>query len=122
MIVSISSTPSGSVIQATLAHQTPENTPTRKVPFLIKTFLDASDAVRRFQAKRGGVGDYQFLFVAENGEELEELKGYVEAGKLKPVVGSTVDVRDIEKLRQACNLTNQGKGPVGKTVLEIIKS
>lgn len=108
-------------MQTALARQTQDGAEIKKVPFLIKAFLDASDAVRRFKAKRGGASDYKYLFLAENGHDLEELKGYIEEGKLKPVVGARVDVKDIEKLKEACTQTFKGKGPVGKTVVEIIK-
>lgn len=52
---------------------------------------------------------------------MDKLTGYVESGKVKPVVGAKVDMRDIKAVREACDQTYKGKGGLGKTVFEMIK-
>lgn len=90
------------------------------IPLLGRLILDASDAVRRLRAWRWGV-TYFYLFLDPNGEDLKTLAKYVEEGKLAPVVGARVDMRDIGKVREACGLTYKGKGGLGKTILEVAK-
>jgi NADPH:quinone reductase-like Zn-dependent oxidoreductase len=76
------------------------------------------DTVRRLRAWRWGV-TYMYWFLQPNGDDLRTLAGYVEQGKLKPVVGLTVDMKDIDKVRETCLQTYRGKGGLGKTVFEV---
>lgn len=92
-----------------------------RVPFLFRTALDIGDAVRRLRAWRWGVA-YEYFFLQPNGEDLEELARYVGEGKLRAVVGTTVDFRDIEKVREACWQVYNGKGGIGKAVIEIVNT
>lgn len=62
-----------------------------------------------------------YHFLDPNREDLDALKGYVESGKLTPVVGARVDMRDIKAVREACDQTYKGKSGLGKTVFEVIK-
>jgi len=79
-----------------------------------------ADALRRLRAWRWGVR-YMYWFLEPNKEDLETLAAYVEGGKLRPVVGARVDLRDIDKVREACEVIHKGKGGLGKTVLENIE-
>lgn len=65
---------------------------------------------------------YEYFFLQPNGEDLEELARYVGEGKLRAVVGTTVDFRDIEKVREACWQVYNGKGGIGKAVIEVINT
>lgn len=117
-IVSISTTPSGATLQASSVMQRPDNP---RVPLAVRMFLDAAEVLRRLRSWRWGV-TYMYWFLEPNGEDLDTLRGYVEEGKLVPVVGSRVDMRDIKKVREACLLTYRGRGGLGKTVFEITQS
>ncbi|KAL5617913.1 hypothetical protein FOVSG1_000135 [Fusarium oxysporum f. sp. vasinfectum] len=117
MIVSISTTPSASTLQASSVMRRPDNP---RIPFAGRVFLDAADAIRRLRAWRWGV-TYIYHFLDPNREDLDTLTGYVESGKVKPVVGAKVDMRDIKVVREACDQTYKGKGGLGKTVFEVIK-
>ncbi|CCT63235.1 related to oxidoreductase [Fusarium fujikuroi] len=117
MIVSISTTPSASTLQASSVMRRPENP---RIPFAGRVFLDAADAIRRLRAWRWGV-TYMYHFLDPNREELDTLTGYVDSGMVKPVVGAKVDMRDIKAVREACDQTYKGKGGLGKTVFEVIK-
>ncbi|KAK4039540.1 alcohol dehydrogenase [Parachaetomium inaequale] len=117
-IVSISTTPSATTLQASSVMQRPDNP---RIPLFGRIFLDATDALRRLRAWRWGV-TYMYWFLESNKEDLETLAGYVEEGNLIPVVGARVDMRDINKVREACELTYRGKGGLGKTVFEITQA
>ncbi|RBQ78902.1 hypothetical protein FVER14953_00089 [Fusarium verticillioides] len=117
MIVSISTTPSASTLQASSVMRRPDNP---RIPFAGRVFLDAADAIRRLRAWRWGV-TYMYHFLDPNQEDLEKLTGYVESGKVKPIVGAKVDMRDIKAVREACDQSYNGKGGLGKTVFEVIK-
>ncbi|KAF5593781.1 serine threonine kinase [Fusarium subglutinans] len=117
MIVSISTTPSASTLQASSVMRRPENP---QIPFAGRLFLHAADAIRRLRAWRWGV-TYMYHFLDPNREDLHKLTDYVDDGKVKPVVRARVDMRDIEAVREACDQTYKGKGGLGKTVFEVIK-
>ena len=114
MIVSIATAPSGSTLQASGVMQRPDKP---RLPLVGVLFLDAADAVRRLRAWRWGV-EYAYLFMEPSGENLKQLAGYVDEGKLRPVVGTRVDIRDINAVRDACMQVYTGKGGIGKAVLE----
>lgn len=117
-IVSISTKPSATTLQASSVMQRPDNP---AIPFFGRVYLDAGDTLRRLRAWRWGV-TYLYWFLDPNGEDLKTITRFVEEGKLVPVVGSKVDMRDIEKVREACNVTYKGRGGLGKTVFEVVQS
>lgn len=65
---------------------------------------------------------YSYLILEPNGEDLESLKGMVERGELKPIVGDVVGLEDLEGVRRGCQRVMDGKGGVGKFVVEVVKS
>lgn len=52
-------------------------------------------------------------------EGIRSIAKWIEEGKLKPVVGKTVQLEDIEALREVCTQIASGKGGLGKTVVVI---
>ncbi|KAH7148435.1 chaperonin 10-like protein [Dactylonectria macrodidyma] len=117
-IVSISTKPSATTLQASSVMQRPDNP---VIPLFGRVYLDAGDTLRRLRAWRWGV-TYLYWFLEPNGEDLKTLTGYVEEGNVVPVVGAKIDMKDIKKVRDACNLTYEGNGGLGKTVFEIVQS
>ncbi|VUC26525.1 unnamed protein product, partial [Clonostachys rosea] len=117
MIVSISTTPSAATLQASSVMNRPDNP---RIPFITRALLNAADNSRKFRARRHGV-QYLYWFLQPNGEDLDQLRGFVECKKVVTVVGHRVALQDIEKVREACQLTYNGKGSIGKTVLEVIR-
>ncbi|KAG6182833.1 hypothetical protein E4U46_005903 [Claviceps purpurea] len=107
LIISISTTPSGTQMQSASDFG--------NVPFVVSTVLDTIDSVRKWRAWRWSIR-YEFLCLEPSGQDLDELRGYVENGKLKSVVGTTVPLEDIEQVRKAAMVTYQAKGGIGKTV------
>lgn len=116
LIVSISTTPSGAQLQASNVMRRPDNP---RVPWGMRVALDAVDGVRRLRAWRWGVG-YEYMFLEANAGDLGEVAGFVDRGGLVPVVGETVELRDVEAVRAACVRVYQGKGGVGKTVVRVV--
>lgn len=117
MIVSISTKPSSSTLQGSDVMQRPENP---RIPFYVGAYLDAEDWVRKLRAWYYNV-DYKYWFLDPNAKDLDSLRAWVEEGKLVPVIGARVDLKDIDKVREACLTTYNGKGGLGKTVFEVIK-
>ena len=116
-IVSISTMPSGTTMQNSQSMQLHPDKPT--VPFAIKLFLNGADALLRFKAKRYDT-EYKYIFMDPNGKDLADIKGWVEEGKIKPVVCLKADLHDLEKVKEAAGATYSGKGVIGKTVFEVI--
>jgi len=52
-------------------------------------------------------------------EGITRIAKWIDEGKLKPVVGKTVKLEDIEALREVCTQIASGKGRFGKTVVVI---
>lgn len=114
-IISVSTTPSGKQLQEAGVMRVP-NGP--NVPMGVRVFLDALDSIRRWRAHFRSV-NYSYLFLEPNGKDLDALSGYVAAGQLKPVVGSTVDFNDMEAVRNACQVVYSGRGGIGKSVIRM---
>ncbi|KAJ5679153.1 hypothetical protein N7462_007397 [Penicillium macrosclerotiorum] len=118
LIVSISTKPSATTLQASSVMQRPDNP---RIPLVGRVYLNAGDMLRRLRAWRWSVG-YMYWFLEPNGADLDTLRQFVEEGKLVPVVGARVDMRDIDKVREACGLVYKGKGGLGKTVFEVTQT
>lgn len=89
------------------------------VPLVPKVSLNLLDSVRRFRASRYGVS-YSYMFLEPSGEDLDKLREYVEEGKMKQVVGTTVNIRDIAEVRKACEVVYSNRGGLGKTVIRVV--
>lgn len=118
LVVSISTKPSATTLQASSVMQRPDNP---QIPWYARLFLNAEDSVRQLRASRWNV-KYMYWFLQPNGQDLAELTKYVDEGKLVPIVGSRVKLRDMEKVKEACEVIYKGKGGLGKTVIEDIQS
>lgn len=113
LIISISTTPSGKQMQDAAVVKSANSA---KIPFVASTILNTLDSVRKWRAKRWSV-NYEYMFLDPSGADLDVLRGHVDEGKLKPVVGLTVKLEDIEAVKKAAMTSYQGKGGVGKTVI-----
>lgn len=114
-IVSISTLPSGTQLQESSVMRRQDNP---KMPWWVYYALNILDTVSKFRARRWGV-DYQYMFLDSTGKDLEELTGYIHKGALRPVVGSTVDLKDIEAVKRLAGLAYAGKGGLGKAVIKV---
>ena len=115
-IVSVSTTPSATVLQNSslmrLAHKP-------MIPSYVRPMLNAMDSIRKFRAWRYGV-EYEYMILESSGKDLDELRDYVEYGKLRTVVGTTVELRDLKAVQQACQVVYDGKGGLGKLVIRVV--
>jgi NADPH:quinone reductase-like Zn-dependent oxidoreductase len=108
VIVSISTVPSGDQMMK----QMPD------LKFYLRFALNFVDWVLRSWTKWNDV-DYGYMSLEGNREDLERLTGWVEEGSLRPVVGEMAGLSDIEGVRRGCGRILDGKGGVGKFVIEI---
>jgi NADPH:quinone reductase-like Zn-dependent oxidoreductase len=113
-VVSIATTPSGSQLQDFLERGT-------SVPIYVRLGLNLLDSIRKMRARRYGV-NYTYMFLHENGKDLDAMREYVEDGKLKTVVGTTVDMSDIQDVRAACQVVYSNQGGLGKAVIKVAQS
>jgi len=116
-IVSVSTTPSGDQLQTSSMMQLPHH-PVVPLPF--RLVLNLIDWTRKFRARRYGV-TYTYMFLDASGEDLDELRGLVEDGKLRTVVGTTASLRDVEAVRNAFQLVYSGRGGLGKAVIKVVE-
>lgn len=117
-IVSVSTMPSGNQLQDSplmdLAHR-----PT--VPFAFRMGLNLLDQIRKVRAHRYET-EYSYLFLESTGKDLDELKQYIEDGRLRTVIGTIADIRDTEAVRKACDVVYSGRGGLGKLVIRVCTS
>lgn len=113
LIISISTTPSGTQLQEADLMDRPGRP---QLSVLARAFLNAADAVRRARAWRWGV-EYSYFFLESNVEDLDAVSQYVEEGKVKRVVGTRVQPRNLEEVRGAAGQVYEGKGGIGKAVI-----
>lgn len=114
-IISVATMPSGTQLQDSSMMDLPHK-PT--IPFAFKTALNLMDCVRKLRARRYGV-EYSYMFLASTGQDLDELRTYVEEGRLRTVVGTTAQFSDLKAVQDACQIVYSGKGGLGKVVLKI---
>lgn len=115
LIVSIATQPSGTQLQQSSMMKRPDNP---QLPWFRQLALNAFDKYRKARANRWGVA-YEYLFLDPNAKDLEILAGHVEHGDVIPVVGCTVNLKDIDRLKEACGTVYNGKGGLGKTVIKV---
>jgi len=107
-IVSVSTAPSGEMMRKHMPG----------MPLVLVWVLDLVDWFFRTWTGWSGVA-YSYLFMHPDGEDLAVLAKLVDEGKLRPVVGRTAKLSDIEGVRSGCQQIYDGKGGIGKFVIEI---
>ncbi|CAI7605262.1 unnamed protein product [Penicillium crustosum] len=113
-IVSVATMPSGNQLQEFSVND-------QNIPIALRMALNAFDYVRKLRAGRYSV-EYSYMFLSPNGQDLDELRKYVEERRLRTVVGTTVELSDIEAVRSACQVVYSGKGGLGKAVVKVASS
>ncbi|KAF7717347.1 Zinc-type alcohol dehydrogenase superfamily protein [Penicillium ucsense] len=119
-IVTISILTSGDVLQNSgLMRRSPDKDDKAIVPFPVRVTLNLLDRIRTFRASRYGV-EYSAIFLEPNAQDLNSLREWIDAGKLRTVVGNIVSVKDAEAVRKACQVVYDSKGGVGKSVIGFV--
>ncbi|KAJ9207176.1 hypothetical protein DTO164E3_450 [Paecilomyces variotii] len=114
-IVSVATLPSGDQLQSSSLLDLPHH-PIIPLPFRLG--LNLLDHIRKLRAARYKT-EYSYMFLKSSGKDLDELRRYIEEGRLRTVVGTTVDLRDIEAVRKACDVVYSGRGGLGKLVIRV---
>lgn len=111
LVVSISTFPSGD--QAAVVYP--------NTPWVLKVVLNVMDWYYRWRVQQWGV-KYVFAWVdpKHSGERLARLAGWMEEGKLRPVVGRTAKLEDLKAVIEGCQEVQSGKGGVGKFVIKMV--
>jgi hypothetical protein len=115
MVISIATTPSGEQLQNSSVMRTPSKP---SLPFYVRILLNFLDHIRKWRASRYDA-TYSYWFLDPNGKDLETLREWIDQKGIKSIIGTTVDFKDIEGLKKACQVIYDGKGGVGKTVIKI---
>ena len=108
VIVSIAGLPSGDDIKAAMPG----------LPLVAKWGINAIHGALSFRFSAVGI-KYRYIFMHETHEMMMELKRMVEAGIIKPLVGASPRMDDVEELRKKCQEIYDGKGVIGKVVAEV---
>lgn len=109
VIVSISMLPPGSVMKKRLP----------SLPAPMKYFLDFMNCYYTWKSSRWGV-HYTYLLLDESAKDLDMISNWVVEGKLRPIVGSTANLYDLDEVIKGCQQVYDGRGGVGKFVINII--
>ena len=109
VIVSIATLPSGDQ----MAKDMPD------MPFFIRTLLNLANWFLTWWVGRAGV-KYLYMFMSPSAEGLNNYATWVKEGKVTPVVGRTAKLSDIDAVRKGCKEVFDGKGGIGKFVIEIV--
>ena len=119
-IVTVSILSSGDVLQnSSVMRRSPDKQDKATVPFPIRVGLNIMDRIRVARASRYGV-KYSSIFLEPNAIDLDSIRQWVEAGKLRTVVGTKADFKDLQAVRNACQVVFDGKGGVGKSVIMFV--
>jgi len=112
VVISLATVPSGEQAAAVF----PET------PWAIKIVLNLIDAWYQWRARRWGVGMYEFFFpnTETYAKDLEKVAWWVGEGKLRPVIGRTARLEDLEGVIAGCTEVKSGKGGTGKFVIELV--
>lgn len=93
-----------------------------QTPSLICTALGVMDGIdwtfRTWAHSMYGV-TYVYQKTEPVQEEMQQLSELVEEGKVKPVVGRTAKLGEVEEIKEACMGIFHGKGGLGKFVVEM---
>jgi len=116
MVISISTTPSGTQLQEGSLMRTKDKA---KLPVVVMSLLNGLDRYRKAWAWWYSVG-YEYMFLDANATDLELIRQNVEDGKLLPVVGSRANFNNLEQVKEMCMTVYRGKGGLGKAVIDII--
>lgn len=119
-IVTVSILSSGDTLQnSSVMRRSPDKEDKATVPFLIRIGLNLMDRIRVARACRYGV-KYSSIFLEPNAVDLDSIRQWVDEGKLRTVVGTKADFKDINAVRNACQVVFDGRGGVGKSVIVFV--
>lgn len=108
-IISVSTVPSGKLMKEKMLPD---------LPLFLKVILDIANWF--FMTMTGWKGvNYSYLHLEGNTADLDRLAKWADEGKVRPVVGMQAKLEDIEGVRKGCQQIFDGKGGVGKFVVNM---
>ncbi|KAL3422720.1 hypothetical protein PVAG01_06876 [Phlyctema vagabunda] len=110
VIVSISTMPSGDQMR---------DGGMPDMPVFIRYVMNLVDWFFRSWTGWAGV-NYKYIFMHPSRTGLDKLSEYIQEGKITPIVGRTAKFSDIEAIRTGCGEIYDGKGGIGKFVIEMV--
>lgn len=87
-------------------------------PWLLLKVMNCVDGMYKWRAGRWNV-KYDHVVVKTSQKDLDLLSEWVEAGKVRPVVGRTEMMLDIEKVREMLVVSMAMKGGLGRFVINL---
>lgn len=90
-----------------------------KPSWLVKKIMDLGFKYYSFTAGRQGVQWDAILAPLRDGGQLDEVSGWIDEGKVKPVVGKVAKLSDLAGVIEISETVLSGKGGVGKYVVEV---
>lgn len=119
-VVTVSILTSGDVLQnSSVMRRSPDKQDKAVVPFPIRIGLNLMNRIRESRAARYGV-KYSSIFLEPNATDLNSIREWVEAGKLRTIVGTRTHFKDIKAVRDACQVVFDGRGGIGKCVIAFV--
>lgn len=107
-IVSIAGLPSGDDIKSAMPG----------LPLVAKWGINAAHMLLATRFSVVGI-KYRYIFMKETHEMMVTLKNMAEEGVIRPLVGNKAKLDEVGEIRKRCQEIYDGKGPVGKFVVEI---
>jgi len=84
----------------------------------IQTVLDLANGIYKWRIERHGP-KFGSVLQSASGTDTERVKGWVEQGKLRPIVGRVVKLEDIKGIREVCTQLYTSMGGIGKVIVQI---
>lgn len=90
-----------------------------EVSIVVQMILNISHYYQKFRIGYLGGIKYESILQKPTRDGILSIASWIEEGKLRPVVGKTVRLEDIQAVREAFTQLSTGKGGIGKVVIEI---
>jgi NADPH:quinone reductase-like Zn-dependent oxidoreductase len=87
-----------------------------KASWLLRCLMDAADSFFKWRARRWSVY-YDHVYCPPRQEDLDTFSRYLAEGKVKPVIGRSAKMEDIETIRAMLGLL--GNGGMGRYVIDM---
>lgn len=115
LCLSIARLPPGS----TFKDESPGAPPQSRLACIGQNVMDGMDNAFRTWAKTMYGVTYVYQKTEPVNRDMQALNDFVQDGVLRPVIGKTARLDEIEKIREACTAMLKGKGGIGKFVISM---
>lgn len=115
LCLSIARLPPGSALK----DESPDAPHQSRFACIGQNVMDGMDNAFRTWARTMYGVTYAYQKTEPTNEDMQKLNEMVQTGVLKPVVGKTANLNEIETIRDSCTAMLQGKGGIGKFVVSM---